>query len=140
MRKITIEKAAELLHVHLPIIHEYIAKGVLASHIEQGIVYVDREDVLELSEHIAEEQKSLEAELQKLRRRETEVKQRLYEMAREKTSRQKIHKDCPFTKEEIDEFHAMLYSVKTSIHCCNAAPVRWVTGWQRTEQRNKIKQ
>lgn len=135
MKKITIEKAADLLHVHLPIIHEYISKGVLASHKEKDTVYVDREDVLELSKHIAEEQKSLETELQGLRKRETEVKQRLYELAREKVSGRKIHKDCPFTKDEIDEFYAMLYSVNTSFHCCNAAPVRWVTGWQRTEER-----
>lgn len=140
MGNITIEKAAALLHVHLPIVHEYIAEGVLASHEEKGTVYVDRGDVLELSEHIADEQNSLETELRELRKRETKVKQRLYEIAREKVSARKIHKECPFTKDEIDEFYAMLYSVNTSFHCCNAAPFKWVTGWQRTEQRNKIKQ
>lgn len=135
MKRITIEKAADLLHVHLPIIQEYIAEGVLVGHEEQGTMYIDRDAVQKLSEHIADEHDSLEAELQELRRREIDVKQRLYEMAREKTSRQKIHKDCPFTKEEIDEFYSMLYSVNTSFHCCNAAPVRWVQGWQRTEER-----
>lgn len=41
-----------------------------------------------------------------------------------------IHKDCPFTADEIDEFHAMLYSVNTSFHCVNPAPISWVKGFQ----------
>ena len=43
----------------------------------------------------------------------------------------KVNKDCPFSIEELDEFRAMLYSVNTSFHCCNAAPVDWAAGWQR---------
>ena len=41
-----------------------------------------------------------------------------------------IHKDCPFTAEEIDEFHAMLYNVNTSFPCINPAPVSWLKGFQ----------
>lgn len=47
----------------------------------------------------------------------------------------KVNKDCPFTQEEIDEFHAALYNVNTSFRCCNPAPVLWVAGWQRNESR-----
>lgn len=49
----------------------------------------------------------------------------------------KIHKDCPFTREEINEFHAMLYSVNTSHQCINPAPANWVKGYQnwQTEVR-----
>lgn len=42
----------------------------------------------------------------------------------------RIHKDCPFTAQEIDEFHAMLYSVNTSFRCINPAPLNWVKGYQ----------
>lgn len=63
MKRITIEKAADLLHVHLPIIQEYIAEGVLVGHKEQGTMYIDRDAVQKLSEHIADEHDSLEAEL-----------------------------------------------------------------------------
>ena len=41
-----------------------------------------------------------------------------------------IHKDCPFTAEEIDEFHAMLYNVNTSFQCINPAHVSWLKGFQ----------
>lgn len=37
----------------------------------------------------------------------------------------RVHKDCPFTADEIEEFNAMLYSVNTSFHCINSAPVSW---------------
>ena len=47
----------------------------------------------------------------------------------------KVNKDCPFSIEELDEFRAMLYSVNTSFHCCNAAPVGWAAGRQRNEIR-----
>ena len=52
----------------------------------------------------------------------------------------RVNKDCPFSIEELDEFRAMLYSVNTSFHCCNAAPVDWNAGWQRheTRERNKL--
>ena len=58
-----------------------------------------------------------------------------------KRSRQmkRVNKDCPFTIEELDEFRAMLYSVNTSFHCCNAAPVDWAAGWQRNEIRERNK-
>lgn len=49
----------------------------------------------------------------------------------------KVHKDCPFTAEEIDEFKAMLYNVNTSFHCCNPAPVSWTAAWQRHQLRKK---
>ena len=51
----------------------------------------------------------------------------------------RVNKECPFTIEELDEFRAMLYSVNTSFHCCNAAPVDWAAGWQRTEIRERSK-
>ena len=51
----------------------------------------------------------------------------------------KVNKDCPFSIEELDEFRAMLYSVNTSFHCCNAAPVDWNAGWQRNEIRERNK-
>lgn len=49
----------------------------------------------------------------------------------------RINKDCPFTKEELDEFYAALYSVNTSFHCCNAALVSWAAGWQMNEQHKR---
>lgn len=49
----------------------------------------------------------------------------------------RVNNDCPFTMEELDEFKAMLYSVNTSFHCQNPAPVSWAVGWQRNEIRNK---
>lgn len=45
----------------------------------------------------------------------------------------KIHKDCPFTAEEIDAFKTMLYSVNTSFRCCNPAPFSWVKGYQNRQ-------
>jgi|GEM_PF-1984022 len=50
----------------------------------------------------------------------------------------RINKDCPFTAEEIDEFHAMLYSVNTSFHCANPAPVSWLKGYQNCSSRIAI--
>ena len=47
----------------------------------------------------------------------------------------RINKDCPFTADEIDEFHAMLYSVNTSFHCANPAPVSWLKGFQNYSSR-----
>lgn len=47
------------------------------------------------------------------------------------------HSDCPFTQDQLDEFHAMLYSVNTSFHCCNPAPVNWAIGYQRHQLKNK---
>nr|DAG66841.1 MAG TPA: hypothetical protein [Caudoviricetes sp.] len=38
-------------------------------------------------------------------------------------------KDCLFTTEEIDEFHAMLYSVNTS-SIAPSVPVSWLKGYQ----------
>lgn len=46
----------------------------------------------------------------------------------------KVHKDCPFTREEILEIKAMLYNVNTSHHCCNPAPISWAVGYQEYEQ------
>ncbi len=48
----------------------------------------------------------------------------------------RIHKDCPFTADEINEFHAMLYSVNTSFHCVNPAPFLWVKGYQNYNDKN----
>lgn len=47
----------------------------------------------------------------------------------------RVHKDCPFTAEELDEFRVALYNVNKSFHCCNAAPVDWAVGWQRNDIR-----
>ena len=47
----------------------------------------------------------------------------------------KTHKDCPFTREEIDEFHADLWNVNLSHHCCNAAPILWNIGYGRHQRR-----
>lgn len=44
----------------------------------------------------------------------------------------RVHKDCPFTADEKDEFNAMLYSVNTSFHCINSAPVSWFKGYQNS--------
>ncbi|MBR3856483.1 MAG: hypothetical protein IKM68_00690 [Bacteroidaceae bacterium] len=46
----------------------------------------------------------------------------------------KVHKDYPFTREEIIEIKAMLYSVNTSHHCANPAPISWAVAWQQNEQ------
>ena len=42
----------------------------------------------------------------------------------------RIHKDCPFTEEEILTFKAMLYQVNTANRCINPAPLCWVSGFQ----------
>lgn len=51
----------------------------------------------------------------------------------------KIHKDCPFTREEILEIKAMLYNVNTSFHCCNPAPVHWGVSAQQYDQVQQMK-
>lgn len=51
----------------------------------------------------------------------------------------KIHKDCPFTREEIIEIKAILYNVNTSFHCCNPAPVHWGVAAQEYEQVQAMK-
>lgn len=51
----------------------------------------------------------------------------------------KIHKDCPFTREEILEIKATLYNVNTSHHCCNPAPVHWGVAAQEYEQLQQMK-
>lgn len=51
----------------------------------------------------------------------------------------KVHKDCPFTREEILEIKAMLYNVNTSFHCCNPAPISWAVGYQEYEQMQQWK-
>ena len=48
----------------------------------------------------------------------------------------KIHKDCPFTEEEILTFKAMLYQVNTSHRCINPAPFSWVIGYQWWQNEN----
>ena len=48
----------------------------------------------------------------------------------------KIHKDCPFTEEEILTFKAMLYQVNTSHRCINPAPFCWVSGYQWWQVKN----
>ena len=48
----------------------------------------------------------------------------------------KIHKDCPFTEEEILTFKAMLYQVNTSHRCINPAPLCWVRGYQWWQNEN----
>lgn len=45
----------------------------------------------------------------------------------------KVHKDCPFTREQILEMKAMLYNVNTANHCCNPAPVHWGVAAQEYE-------
>ncbi len=50
--------------------------------------------------------------------------------------KRRIHKDCPFTADEINEFHAMLYSVNTSFHCVNPAPMSWGKGYQNYNDKN----
>lgn len=42
----------------------------------------------------------------------------------------KVHNDCPFSREEIDAFHAALYTVNMTKPCINPAPLNWVKGWQ----------
>lgn len=51
----------------------------------------------------------------------------------------KVHEDCPFTREEIIEMKAMLYSVNTSHHCANPAPISWAVAWQQHEQLKKLR-
>lgn len=52
-----------------------------------------------------------------------------------KIARGKPHKDCPFSREELDYFYAMLYSVNSGNHCLNPAPMSWVDGYSRWQQR-----
>lgn len=51
----------------------------------------------------------------------------------------KVHKDCPFTREQILKMKAMLYNVNTSFHCCNPAPVHWGVAAQEYEQLQQMK-
>ena len=58
----------------------------------------------------------------------------------ERTMPRRIHKDCPFTEEEILTFKAMLYQVNTSHQCINPAPLCWVSGyqwWQNERQKHE---
>lgn len=55
---------------------------------------------------------------------------------RNKSNAIKIHKDCPFTEEEILTFKAMLYQVNTSHRCINPAPFCWVSGYQWWQENN----
>ena len=52
--------------------------------------------------------------------------------------RRKVNKDCPFSREEIATFHAMLYAVNTGNHCMNPAPFIWAEGYQRHEEYERI--
>ncbi len=54
-------------------------------------------------------------------------------------TQKKIHKDCPFTREQILELKAMLYNVNTGNLCCNPAPIYWAVGAQEYEQIKAIK-
>ena len=47
--------------------------------------------------------------------------------------KKEIHKDCPFTKEEVDEFQSMLYLTDSQ----NNIPAHntWVEGFNRNECR-----
>lgn len=54
-------------------------------------------------------------------------------------TQKKIHKDCPFTREQIVEMKAMLYSVNTSFHCCNPSFISWAVGFQEYEQLQQSK-
>jgi hypothetical protein len=49
-----------------------------------------------------------------------------------------VHKDCPFTREQILEFKAMLYNVNTSNHCCNPSFISWAVGFQQHEQLTRL--
>ena len=51
----------------------------------------------------------------------------------------KVHKDCPFTREQILEMKSMLYNVNTGNHCCNPAPVHWGVAAQEYEQLQAMK-
>lgn len=51
----------------------------------------------------------------------------------------KVHNDCPFTREEILEIKSMLYNVNTGNHCCNPAPVHWGVAAQEYEQVQAMK-
>lgn len=51
-----------------------------------------------------------------------------------KVMNSKIHKDCPFTEDEILTFYDMLYNVNTGHHCANPAPSLWSVGSQMFEQ------
>jgi hypothetical protein len=49
----------------------------------------------------------------------------------------KIHKDCPFTKEEMDAIKAELYYVNSTNHCVNPPHPSWYRGlndWQVKQQ------
>ena len=49
----------------------------------------------------------------------------------------KIHKDCPFTKEEMDAIKAELYYVNSTNHCANPPHPSWYRGlndWQVNKQ------
>ncbi len=41
----------------------------------------------------------------------------------------------PFTREELDDFKAALYSVNVSNRCCNPGHPSWAEGYQRSHQR-----
>lgn len=55
-------------------------------------------------------------------------------------TQKKVHKDCPFTREEIIEMKAMLYNVNAANHCCNPAPVHWGVAAQEYEQIQRRKE
>ena len=49
----------------------------------------------------------------------------------------KIHKDCPFTKEEMDAIKAELYYINSTNHCANPPHPSWYRGlndWQVKQQ------
>ena len=49
----------------------------------------------------------------------------------------KIHKDCPFTKEEMDAIKAELYYINSTNHCFNPPHPSWYRGlndWQVKQQ------
>lgn len=51
----------------------------------------------------------------------------------------KPRNDRPFTDEELMEFKAMLFSVNTSFHCVNPAPMSWAKAWQWMQLKHTVR-
>lgn len=52
----------------------------------------------------------------------------------------KVHKDCPFTKEQINAIKAELYYVNSTNKCANPPHPTWyggLTSWQNKEAEHK---
>jgi hypothetical protein len=49
-------------------------------------------------------------------------------------AKKKIHPDCPFTREEIDEIHSMLYQTNAGNICLNPGCPSWYSGPENSRQ------